>query len=207
MKLIPFILPILICVLVVITVLDSGCMDVWTPDEPISPVADTTEYPTGYTGNIVGSVHYDVMICDGVDTQIVIDALQYIPQFYDFTIVQTNTNAYMEETVGDRIGMHIPLRDDLLIICKGDRAHSNTAGAAYITTGNGHRICAGVYDTDTPLVLGMRVYHEALHAQSLSGDADEMNANPLYGTVYTKYTIFEQSKYYSYLLAHDIGDV
>lgn len=206
MKLSPFILIACVTVLVVITVFDSGCMDKWQPDEPVCPVTDTTVYPNGYTGNIIGSVHYDVMICDGIDTKTVTDALQYIPSFYDFSIVQTNSSEYLVETCGNRIGMHIPLRDNLLVVCKGDPA-GNAAGAAYITSGNGHRICAAVYEYDNAVTLGTRIYHEALHAQSHTGDADDMNTEIQYNTICKNMVVYDQTKYYTYLLAKDRGDL
>lgn len=203
MRAIPIVL--IVCLLIS-GVMISGCLTDNTI-RAVAPEVDNRVYTQGYTGAVEGSIMYDVMIVDNVDTQFVLDALQYVPNWIEFTIVPIDTEQYVIETEGRFIGSHIPTRDNLIVVYDfEEHEHEDVAGAAYIGYGNGHRISISVIDGDTAFDLGMRIYHEVLHTVEIGGEADTMNTNSGF-VVYRYLDIFEQYKFYGYLMCKYRGDL
>jgi hypothetical protein len=63
-----------------------------------------------------------------------------------------------------------------------------------------------VYDTDTRVTVGMRIFHEALHGVERGGEADDMNCNKMYDG-YQGAAVFEQYEYYGFLMTKYRGDL
>lgn len=183
-----------------------GCVTSYTPVKPINPIYEDKTYPAGYVGNVTGSIHVQVMIVDGLDEQRIIDALQYVPQWINFEIIPDDPKLYMIETEGEYKGMHVPMRDNMIVVFDATKQPDmKPIGAAFIDSGNGMRCGIGVNPSDTSMVIGMRVFHEMLHSIGNNGDADEMNTNASY-KIYGSQEIFDQYRYYGYLEATYRGE-
>jgi hypothetical protein len=183
---------------VIVLIMVGGVMWVSQPT-----VVDTTN--AVYTGSISGPVHYDVMILDGVDTNFVVQSLQYIPQWIEFTIVEPNAAEYK---INDE-GIKVPTRDNLIVVC-ADSGKAKYAGLAYIGDGNGHRVAVIKFDTDSHYRFGMRVYHEVLHTVENGCAADKMMSDvgfPLWaGMPLRDHSIQWERLYYDYLSIKLRGD-
>lgn len=172
---------------------------IYTPD------VASEDYSTVYTGDIVGPVHYDVMVLDGIDSGFVVQSLQYIPQWIEFTIVEPNTTDYK---INDE-GFKVPTRDNLIVVCSGSTM-DKYAGLAFIGEGNGHRVSVAKYDTDSHYKFGMRVYHEVLHTVEKGCSADKMMADvgfPIWAArPLTDHSLQWERLYYDYLSIKLRGD-
>lgn len=162
------------------------------------PVHEEKQYEAGYTGDVSGNVHYNIMIVDDVNTQTVVNALQYVPNMFEFTIVKPDNSLYIIETLGPYAGMHLPTCDDYIVVYDGDKYPECQAGGMAWFAGNGHRIGIAVYDRDSEVIIGNRIFHEVIHAQQGNGTADNMTFNLDY--MCANQTTFEQFAYYEYLL-------
>ena len=175
---------------------------------PCDPIIEDKDYEQGYIGPVTGTVKYRVMILDNLDTQYICDALQYVPGWIEFEIVPPDNTMYAIETTGDHIGMHYPLENNLIVVFDGDGYEDmNAAGCSYYNKYDVSNRCGiAMFDTDTRITIGMRVYHEILHGIAKDAEADQMEENKMYDG-YQGATVFEQYEYYGFLMTKYRGDL
>jgi hypothetical protein len=177
---------------------------------PVAPAIDgSAQTSIVEVGDIHGTIHYDVMVLDGLDTNRVRSSLLYVPNWIEFTIVPIDKSQYVVETNGEWVGFKYPIRDNLIVVFDGDNGFKY-AGGALISEGNGHRIGVAMYDRDSNYDLGMRIFHEALHTVELGRSADAMMTEPAFYTwslqPLREHSIQWERLYYDYLMVKFRGE-
>ena len=174
---------------------------------PIEPIPDKEVHKCGYTGEVTGTVRYDVMILDGLDEQEIYNSLLYVPSVIEFNIVEPDATQYVIETKGEFTGAHFPMHDNLMIFIDGDKyPELKAAGLAWFNDDITHRVCICVYDKDSNASVGIRAWHEILHSIAKDGDADCMDSDLGY-KVFKDRKLFKQYEYYGYLMVKYQGDL
>lgn len=121
------------------------------------------------SSHIVTSVHYDVMILDGIDPGYVERSLEYINSFYQFTIIQSDSRAYQDTP-------------RLVVIARDTYTHG--------TGGKMVRVWISQNNPPTEQTLGRLIEHECDHEfgdphseSSVNITTNYTNASKTWGTV------------------------
>lgn len=106
---------------------------------------------------------YNVMVIDGIDKEIVREALCYIPNIFRFYIIDEDPTKYIIEK--DRAYENkewvIPTEPRTIIIFDGSKHGYNKNGAVGYYHGDGK--CSILYYNQTPYKLAWLIEHECLH--------------------------------------------
>jgi hypothetical protein len=172
----------------------------------VDPVSEGISNTT-YVGPVEGHIHYTVIVCDGVDQAKVADALLYVPNWIEFSM---GSGEVVTETKGDWAGWHYPTANNTIVVFDGDNAGFKYSGGAIINDGTHGRIGIAVYDRDSRYDIGMRAFHEVLHAEEEGYSADYMMLDPGFlpwvAQPLRAHSIQWERLYYDYMMINMRGD-
>ena len=140
------------------------------PTSPAPPLVQTTAIP----GPDVSEYHYNVMVLDGINPAIVRQALQYIPCFFSFEMVEEDASQYSFQN-----GYAVPQFPRLITVYNGTMHGYTLPNAMGYYYGNG--MSTIVYLGQDPYILSWPILHECLHeALPKSGSTIDQDQQPTF---------------------------
>lgn len=138
-----------------------GVVPTATPTPVVTPI------PPKEPKNPVSLYQYDVMVLDGIDVNQIQMALRFVPNLFDFTIIQDNSTEYSFSDCYSMDGIYpVPQRSRLITVFNGTLHGYVHPGATGYYFGSGR--ATAVYLGQDPYLFSFIITHECLH-EALNG--------------------------------------